>query len=125
MKETITPSTTPAPIGPYSPIVRAAGNLYFFSGQIALTENGTLAGSTIEEQTEQVCRNIATLLETVSLGFEHVVKVTVYLRSMDDFAAMNRTYEKYFGFSKPARTTVEVSRLPKDALIEIDVVAVA
>ncbi|MCS6999884.1 MAG: Rid family detoxifying hydrolase [Bacteroidota bacterium] len=124
MKETITPSVAPAPIGPYSPIVHAHGALYFISGQIALDEDGNLVGSTTAEQTEQICRNIGVLLNAIGLDFEHVVKTTVYLRSMDDFSAMNAIYAKYFGASKPARTTVEVSRLPKDALVEIDVIAV-
>ncbi|MCX8051863.1 MAG: Rid family detoxifying hydrolase [Chlorobi bacterium] len=124
MKEALSPPSAPTPIGPYSPIVRASGELFFFSGQIALDSGGNLVGTTIAEQTDRVCRNIATLLESVGLTFDNVVKTTVFLRSMNDFAEMNAVYERYFGASKPARSTVEVSGLPKGALVEIEVVAV-
>ncbi|GIV50403.1 MAG: endoribonuclease [Candidatus Kapaibacterium sp.] len=124
MKETLTPPGAPAPIGPYSPIVRVGGQWYFFSGQIALGPDGVLVGTTVAEQTDQICRNIAAMLAAVGLSIENVVKTTVFLRSMDSFAEMNAVYERYFGSSKPARSTVEVSRLPKDALVEIELIAV-
>lgn len=124
MKERLSPPVGPTPIGPYSPIVHAEGSMYFFSGQIALDENGQLVGSTTAEQTDYICRTIGQMLHAIGLTFENVVKTTVFLRSMEDFAAMNAVYERYFGQAKPARSTVEVSRLPKDALVEIEVVAV-
>ncbi len=124
MKEPLIPSGAPTPIGPYSPIVRASGEWYFFSGQIALGENGTIVGNTVAEQTEQICRTITQMLAAVGLTIDNVVKTTVFLRSMDAFAEMNAVYERYFGSSKPARSTIEVSRLPKDALIEIELIAV-
>ncbi len=122
MKECITPTTAAAPIGPYSPIVRASGEFLFFSGQIALGSDGRLIGTTVAEQTEQICRNIGEMLKEVGATFADVVKTTVYLRSMDSFAEMNAVYERYFGGSMPARTTVAVSGLPKDALIEIELI---
>jgi 2-iminobutanoate/2-iminopropanoate deaminase len=124
MKETLTPPGAPAPIGPYSPIVRVGGQWYFFSGQIALGPDGVLVGTTVAEQTDQICRNIAAMLAAVGLSLDNVVKTTVFLHSMDSFAEMNAVYERYFGSSKPARSTVEVSRLPKDALVEIELIAV-
>jgi 2-iminobutanoate/2-iminopropanoate deaminase len=124
MKECITPSAAPAPIGPYSPIVRADGQFFFFSGQIALGPDGQLVGTSVAEQTEQICRTLAAMLQSVGLTFDDVVKTTVFLRSMDTFAEMNAVYERYFGTSRPARSTVEVSRLPKDALVEIELIAV-
>jgi 2-iminobutanoate/2-iminopropanoate deaminase len=124
MKECITPSAAPAPIGPYSPIVRADGQFFFFSGQIALGPDGQLVGTSVADQTEQICRTLAAMLQSVGLTFDDVVKTTVFLRSMDTFAEMNAVYERYFGTSRPARSTVEVSRLPKDALVEIELIAV-
>jgi 2-iminobutanoate/2-iminopropanoate deaminase len=124
VKECITPSAAPAPIGPYSPIVRADGQFFFFSGQIALGPDGQLVGTSVAEQTEQICRTLAAMLQSVGLTFDDVVKTTVFLRSMDTFAEMNAVYERYFGTSRPARSTVEVSRLPKDALVEIELIAV-
>lgn len=124
MKETLTPPGAPAPIGPYSPIVRVGGQWYFFSGQIALGPDGVLVGTTVAEQTDQICRTIAEMLAAVGLSLENVVKTTVFLRSLDFFAEMNAVYERYFSSSKPARSTVEVSRLPKDALVEIELIAV-
>jgi 2-iminobutanoate/2-iminopropanoate deaminase len=124
MKECITPSAAPAPIGPYSPIVRADGQFFFFSGQIALGPDGQLVGTSVADQTEQICRTLAAMLQSVGLTFDDVVKTTVFLRSMDTFAEMNAVYERYLGTSRPARSTVEVSRLPKDALVEIELIAV-
>jgi 2-iminobutanoate/2-iminopropanoate deaminase len=124
VKECITPSAAPAPIGPYSPIVRADGQFFFFSGQIALGPDGQLVGTSVAEQTEQICRTLAAMLQSVGLTFDDVVKTTVFLRSMDTFAEMNAVYERYFGTSRPARSSVEVSRLPKDALVEIELIAV-
>ncbi|MCX7929275.1 MAG: Rid family detoxifying hydrolase [Chlorobi bacterium] len=125
MKEAPTLHAAPMPIGPYSPVVRTSGDLYFFSGQIALSADATeIVGSTAAEQTERICTTLVAMLKELGLSIDNVVKTTVFLRSMDDFASMNAVYERYFGTSKPARSTVEVSRLPKGALVEIEIIAV-
>ena len=113
----------PAPIGPYSPAVRA-GNLLFLSGQIPLTADGTMAGTEISTQTEQVMRNIEALLRAAGSGFEHVVRTTVFLADLNEFAEMNVVYGRFVATPPPARSTVQVSRLPRDARVEIDVIAV-
>jgi 2-iminobutanoate/2-iminopropanoate deaminase len=120
----------PAAIGPYSQAIRA-GNLLFTSGQIPLDPTtGTIVPGTIREQTTQVLSNLTAVLAAAGadgLGdMTHVVKTTVFLKDMADFAAMNEVYAEYFapeGIIPPARSTVEVARLPKDALIEIEVIA--
>lgn len=122
MKEFILTDKAPAPIGPYSQGIKV-GNLYFFSGVIPLSADGaSIIGSDIVEQTRQVIANCNGLLTSVGLSALHVVKTTVFLKNMNDFAAMNAVYAEYFGESKPARSTVEVSRLPKDVLIEIEMI---
>jgi len=120
----------PKAIGPYSQAVRAAtraGDLLFTSGQIALDpETQQLVPGGIAEQTERVFANLRAILEAGGSSFAQVVKATVFLRNFDDFAAMNSIYAEHLaagGSQPPARTTVEVSRLPKDALVEIDLVA--
>jgi len=121
-------STTQAPqaIGPYSQAVRV-GDLLFTSGQIPLDPaTGALVVGGIYEQTKRVLDNLAAVLEQAGLNMANVVKTTVYLKNMTDFAAMNEIYAQYFapdGVVPPARSTVEVARLPKDALVEIDVIA--
>jgi len=123
MKEFILTDKAPAPIGPYSQGIKV-GNLYFFSGVIPLSANGaSIIGSDIVEQTRQVIANCNGLLTSGGLSALHVVKTTVFLKNMNDFAAMNAVYAEYFGESKPARSTIEVSRLPKDVLIEIEMIA--
>lgn len=116
----------PKAIGPYSQAVRI-GNLLFTSGQIALDPvNQQMVSGGIAEQTAQVFANLKAILEAGGSGLAHTVKATVFLRNFDDFAAMNAVYAQYLsanGTQPPARTTVEVSRLPKDALVEIDLVA--
>jgi 2-iminobutanoate/2-iminopropanoate deaminase len=116
------PKAPPA-IGPYSPAIKA-GNLLFLSGQIPLDDAGNMVGGDVAAQTEQVMRNIAALLETAGAGFEHVVRTTVYLADMNDFAAMNAVYATHVATPPPARATVQVARLPRDARVEIDVIAV-
>lgn len=115
---------SPKAIGPYSPAVRA-GQFLFLSGQIPLDpESGTIVGDDISTQTEQVFRNIAALLEAAGASFSHVARTTVFLSDLNDFTAMNAVYARHFGDPPPARSTVQVSRLPRDARVEIDVIAV-
>ena len=123
-RQAITAPGAPAPIGPYSPALRA-GNLLFVSGQIALDPaTGALVDGDVAAQTEQVMRNLAALLDAAGASFAHVVKTTIYLADLGDFAAVNDVYGRHLGTPPPARATVEVSRLPKDARVEIDAVAV-
>jgi len=118
----------PAAIGPYSQGVRV-GNLLFTAGQIALDPaSGQLVAGGITEQTQRVFENLKAILEEGGSSLERVVKATVFLKSMDDFAAMNAVYSTYMGQGEedagpPARTTVEVSRLPRNALVEIEAIA--
>jgi 2-iminobutanoate/2-iminopropanoate deaminase len=121
---TISTKNAPAAIGPYAQANRV-GNLIFTSGQIPLDPStGAIVGTTIEEQTERVLENLRAVLEAADSGLENVVKTTVFLSDMNNFAKMNETYARFFmGPSLPSRSAVEVSRLPKDALVEIEVVA--
>lgn len=124
MREAISAPNAPDAIGPYSPAIRA-GHLLFLSGQIPLdAASGAITGDDITAQTAQVMRNIATLLKAAGAGFEHVVRTTVYLTDMDEFAAMNAVYARFVVDPPPARATVQVSRLPRDVRVEIDVIAV-
>lgn len=111
----------PAAIGPYSQAIRT-GNLLFTSGQTPLRPDGTLVQGSIAEQTEQVFQNLQAVLEEAGASFDQVMKVNVYLTSMDDFAEMNKVYAQYFPVHKPARTTVAVAALPLGAKVEIDMV---
>ena len=122
-KPTIISTTgAPAAIGPYSQAVRI-GNLLFTSGQIPLTPEGELVQGGIEEQTHQVFRNLQAVLSEVGCGLSDVVKATVFLKDMNEFAAFNAVYASYFGEHKPARSTVEVARLPRDVRVEIELIA--
>lgn len=124
MRETIFTKNAPAPIGPYSQGVRF-GNTYYFSGQIALDpQTGAFVSETnVKLQTQQVMKNIQALLTESGLSFDNVVKTSIFLKSMNDFPLVNEEYAKYFKDGIfPARETVEVSRLPKDALVEISVI---
>lgn len=113
----------PAAIGPYSQAIEANGFL-FASGQVALDPaSGTVAGTTIEEQTERCCQSVKGILEASGLTFDNVVKTTCFLADMDDFAAFNAVYGKYFT-SKPARSCVAVKAIPKNLLCEIEITAV-
>jgi 2-iminobutanoate/2-iminopropanoate deaminase len=117
-------SAAPAAIGPYSQAL-AAGNLVFTSGQIPLTPGtGEVAGTTITEQTEQVIKNLAAVLEAGGSSLSRVIKTTCFLADMNDFAAFNEVYARYFS-GKPARSTVAVRQLPKSVLVEIEAVAEA
>jgi 2-iminobutanoate/2-iminopropanoate deaminase len=125
MKEIVHTDRGPKPIGPYSVVVKANGFLYL-SGQTPLhPETGQMSGSNISEQTEVVLDNIKAILESAGSNLQHVVKTTVFLKNMNEFAAMNEVYARYFSTAPPARSTVEVARLPKDALVEIEVIALA
>lgn len=121
--KTISTENAPAAIGPYVQ-GRVVGSLLFASGQIALDpKTGELVGESVEEQTEQVMGNIAAILEAAGSDFDHVVKTTCYLESIDDFAAFNEVYARSFGACLPARSAVGVDRLPKGALVEVEVIA--
>lgn len=112
----------PAAIGPYSQGI-VIDNLFFSSGQIALTPEGDMVENDVKKQTHQVFANLKAVLEAAGSSLENVVKATVYLKDMDDFPVVNDIYGTYFTEHKPARSCVEAARLPKDALIEIDVIA--
>ena len=112
------------PIGPYSPAIRA-GNFLFLSGQVGFDPaTGALVDGDISAQTDQVMRNIAALLKAAGTDFGHVVRTTVFLADMGEFAKMNDVYARYVVDPPPARSTVQVARLPRDARVEIDVIAV-
>ena len=114
----------PEAIGPYSQAVKVNGMVYT-SGQIALTPEGKMLDLDIRIQTEQVLANLRHVLEAAGSGLDKVIKTTIYLADMDDFAVVNELYEGAFGGHKPARSTVAVKTLPKNALVEIDAVALA
>jgi len=125
-KTAISTKDAPAAIGPYSQAVRI-GNFLYTSGQVALDPvTGALVSGGVKEQTARVVENLKAVLAAAGASFAHVVKTTVFLRDMGDFAAMNEIYGRYFAADNavaPARSTVEVARLPKDALVEIEVIA--
>jgi 2-iminobutanoate/2-iminopropanoate deaminase len=125
MREVIATDQAPKAIGPYSQAIQAAG-LIFTSGQIALdpATQQVIAGG-VAEQTERVLKNLSAILESSGSSLAKVLRCTVFLKNMGDFAAMNEVYGRYFTESPPARSTVEVARLPKDVLVEIDVIALA
>ena len=123
MKEIVTAARAPAAIGPYSHAV-AAGGLLFTSGQIALVpETGAVAGDTIEEQTEQVLKNLEAVLAAHQMTFADVVKTTVFLTDLADFAVVNRIYGTRFPSAPPARSCVQVAALPAGAKVEIELIA--
>lgn len=124
MKQLIYTENAPKPIGPYSQGVFAQGKFIFVSGQIPLAVDGTIVGEDIKSQTRQVILNIQAILESVGASLEDVVKTTVYLSDMNNFAAMNEVYEEFFNNSKPARAAFQVVQLPKDVLVEIEAIAV-
>ncbi len=123
MKDTVLTDKGPKPIGPYSQAVKSNGFL-FVSGQVALDpRSNEFIGGDIRQQTERAMENIKAVVEAGGSNLHHVVKTTVFLKDMNDFAAMNEAYGKYFTAAPPARSTVQVARLPKDALVEIEVMA--
>lgn len=119
---TIATSQAPAAIGPYSQAVQF-GNLLFTSGQIPLNLDGVVVEGGIEEQTHQVFRNLEAVLSEAGSSFQKVIKATVFIKDMNQFGQVNEIYASYFGAHKPARSTVEVARLPKDVLVEIELIA--
>ncbi len=120
--QVIATDKAPAAIGPYSQAIKLGG-LLFTSGQIPLDAAGQLVEGGIEEQTHQVFRNLEAVLAAAGAGFQDVVKATVFMKDMNQFATVNGIYSSYFGEHKPARSAVEVARLPKDVLVEIEVIA--
>jgi 2-iminobutanoate/2-iminopropanoate deaminase len=125
VKQIVKTEKAPQAIGPYSQAVRAGG-FVFASGQIPTDpQTGEFVAGGIAEQTEQVLRNLAAVLEAAGTSLDRVVKTTVFLASMNDFAAMNEVYGRYFSGDAPARATVEAARLPRDARVEIEVIAEA
>lgn len=127
-KDIIYSKNAPEPIGPYSQAIKLtmdSGKILYTSGQVAIDpKTGNFISGGIKEQTRQVIENLKALLSEAGTELNKVIKTTVFLKDMNDFAVMNEIYSEYFGDSKPARSTVEVARLPKDALVEIEVIAV-
>ncbi len=123
VKEIISTEKAPSAIGPYSQAIRI-GNIVFCSGQIPIDPStGEFVQGGIKEQTEQVLKNLTAVLEAAGTSLKNVVKTTVFLADMNDFAAMNEVYAKFFGDNKPARSTVQAARLPRDAKVEIECIA--
>jgi 2-iminobutanoate/2-iminopropanoate deaminase len=123
-KTKILTDKAPAPIGPYSQAVAVEGKLLFTAGQIPLDPaSGTIAGTDIKAQTRQVLKNLEAVLAAGQSSLQQVVKTTVFLKDMNDFGAMNEVYNEFFASSAPARSAVEVTRLPKDVKVEIEAVA--
>jgi 2-iminobutanoate/2-iminopropanoate deaminase len=127
MKEVVRTETAPAPFqgAPYSQAIKAGG-LVFVAGQVSLKPGEKeISGKTIQEQTEQVLANLHAILEAAGSGLDRLVKTTVFLQSLDDFQGMNEVYAKHVGELPPARSTVEVAKLPSGALVEIEAIALA
>jgi 2-iminobutanoate/2-iminopropanoate deaminase len=123
MRKIISTKDAPQAIGPYSQAIKANGFI-FTSGQIAIDPSTQqVVGGDVAAQTERVLKNLSEILEAAGSGLGKVVRSTVFLKNMNDFGAMNQVYGKYFSSVPPARSTVEVARLPKDVLVEIDVIA--
>jgi 2-iminobutanoate/2-iminopropanoate deaminase len=124
VRQAVASPDAPRPIGPYSPAIRA-GNLLFISGQVPVhPATGAVVGDDISAQTDQVMRNIGALLKAAGVGFEHVVRTTVFLADLNEFAEMNKCYAGFVTDPPPTRATVQVARLPRDVRVEIDAIAV-
>ena len=124
MKEIVSTENAPGAIGPYSQAVKTNG-MVFCSGQIPIdVKTGEFVSSDVAEQTHQVLKNLSAVLEAAGSSLNNVVKTTVFLADMNDFTAMNEVYAEYFSENKPARATVQAARLPRDARVEIDCIAV-
>ena len=124
MKETVTTDKAPGAIGPYSQAIKAGG-MVFCSGQIPIDPiTGEFVSDVVGEQTEQVLKNLNEVLKAAGSGLDNVVKTTVFLADMNDFIEMNEVYSRFFSDNKPARATVQAARLPRDAKVEIDCIAI-
>lgn len=124
MIETISTEKAPKALGPYSQALKC-GNLVFCSGQIPINPaSNAIEATTIEEQTRQVITNLSNVLESAGTNLKNVVKTTVFIKDMNDFSALNAVYAEMFGETKPARSCVEVARLPKDVKVEIECIAI-
>jgi len=124
MKKIISTKDAPAAIGPYSQAVEAGGGLIFISGQLPIDPaTGNMAQAEIKAQTEAVIKNLEGILKSEGLSLEHVLKTTVFMADLGQFAAMNEVYGRFFAANPPARATIEVKALPKAALVEIEAVA--
>lgn len=124
MKQVISTEKAPGAIGPYSQAIKT-GNMIFCSGQIPIDPaTGEFVSQDVTEQTEQVFKNLTAVLEAAGASLDNVVKTTVFLADMGEFAAMNDVYSRYFADNKPARATVQAARLPRDARVEIECIAV-
>jgi 2-iminobutanoate/2-iminopropanoate deaminase len=124
MKEIVSTTNAPGAIGPYSQAIKAGG-MVFCSGQIPIDPaTGEFVSDVVSEQTEQVLKNLSEVLNAAGTSLDGVVKTTVFLADMNDFAEMNEVYGRYFSDNKPARATVQAARLPRDAKVEIDCIAV-
>ena len=125
MRDVIASKDAPQAIGPYSQAIRGNG-FVFVSGQVAIDPSTQqVVGGDVGVQTDRVLKSLSAILKTAGSGLEKVVRSTVFLKNMGDFAAMNEVYGRYFSTAPPARSTVEVARLPRDVLVEIDVIALA
>ena len=125
MGETVTTNNAPGAIGPYSQAIKAGG-MVFCSGQIPIDPaTGEFVSENVAEQTEQVLKNLSEVLSAAGTSLDQVVKTTVFLADMNDFAEMNEVYGRFFNENKPARATVQAARLPRDARVEIECIAVA
>ncbi len=124
MKKAVYTKSAPEPVGPYNQAI-VWNNLVFTAGQIAIDPaSGNIVEGGVQEQTRQVLKNLEAVLKTAGSGLEYVIKTTVFLKNMDDFSAMNDVYATFFTDTPPARSAVEVARLPKDVLVEIECVAI-
>ncbi|HFB68542.1 MAG TPA: RidA family protein [Calditrichae bacterium] len=124
MKKAVYTKSAPEPVGPYNQAI-VWNNLVFTAGQIAIDPaSGNIVEGGVQEQTRQVLKNLEAVLKAAGSGLEYVIKTTVFLKNMDDFSAMNDVYATFFTDTPPARSAVEVARLPKDVLVEIECVAI-
>ena len=123
-REVVSTPNAPAAIGPYSQAIKASGNFLFCSGQIALTPEGELIETSVDDQAEQALKNLGAVLAEAGLDYENVVKTTIFLSSMEHFATVNEIYRKFFKNDPPARSTVAVAGLPRGVDVEIETIAV-